>query len=290
MTKDQALGAILGGVVGDALGTTLEFSHKIQHDRSLWHTEITGGGPFNMPAGGWTDDTSMMLGLMDTYLKKGFLDVEHLMKNFVAWYQDGDFSHTGGCFDIGNATLDALTRYQRSGNPIAGSTDPFSSGNGGIMRLSPAVVANHQFEEQALNDAVRQSETTHRSLECLLYAKAMAKILFYGDIEVEQDSEVQHLPSSTPWKEVLSGGYVKETYQCAVWAIQNTDTFEEALIHTVNRGYDADTTGAVVGQMAGAIYGLSAIPDRWLDKVLWKNQILNQASRLFDQSGPAVSK
>ena len=66
MTKDQALGAILGGAVGDALGTTLEFSHKIQHDRSLWHTEITGGGPFNMPAGGWTDDTSMMLGLMDT--------------------------------------------------------------------------------------------------------------------------------------------------------------------------------------------------------------------------------
>ena len=151
------------------------------------------------------------------------------------------------------------------------------------MRLSPAVVANHQSEEQALNDAVRQSETTHRSPECLLYARAMAKILFHGDIGVEQDSEVQHLPSGTPWDDVLSGGYVKETYQCAVWAIQNTDSFEEALIHTVNRGYDADTTGAVVGQMAGAIYGLSAIPDRWLDKVLWKEQILEQASRIFHQ-------
>ena len=76
---------------------------------------------------------------------------------------------------------------------------------------------------------------------------------------------------------------MKETCQRAVWAIQNTDSFEEALTHTVNRGYDADTTGAVVGQMAGAIYGLSAIPDRWLDKVLWKEQILERASRLFHQ-------
>lgn len=289
MTKDQALGAILGGVVGDALGTTLEFSKKIQHDRANWHTEIIGGGPFNMPAGGWTDDTSMMLCLMDTYLKRGYLDVEHLMRNFVSWYQDGDFSHTGDCFDIGNATLDALTRYQRSSDPIAGSKDPFSSGNGGIMRLSPAVVANHQCEERALNDSIRQSETTHRSPECILYARAMAKILFSGDVDVEQDTEVEHLPRNTAWKDVLSGGYVRETYQCAVWAIQNTDSFEEALIHTVNRGFDADTTGAVVGQMAGAIYGLSAIPDRWLNKVLWKERILDQASRLFDKANLVIS-
>ena len=107
-----------------------------------------------------------------------------------------------------------------------------------------------------------------------------------------QDSDVETLPADIPWKDVPSSGYVKDTYQCAVWAIKNTYSFEDALVYTVNRRDDADTTGAVAGQMAGAIYGLSAIPERWVNKILWKDQILDQAEALYKNgvttSNPAV--
>lgn len=79
---------IIGGVVGDALGTTLEFSQNPSADRRTWHTKVTSDGPFNLPVGGWTDDTSMMLALMDAYLNRGFLDANYTANNFLARHRD----------------------------------------------------------------------------------------------------------------------------------------------------------------------------------------------------------
>ena len=285
MNRDQALGSMVGLAVGDALGTTLEFSRNPSSDRTLWQTEITGGGPFDLPVGGWTDDTSMALALMQSYLDANHFDPTLCARYFVNWYRHGAFSHTGDCFDIGFTTMEALTRCERLPNqPFQGSTDPQSSGNGGIMRLAPAVIANPNSIEQAVDDAVNQSRITHASEESLLYADLMARVLFYGDPFI--DEVTPHvLPDSTPWEKLLSGGYVKETFQCAMWAARNTNSFEECLIQTVNRRFDADTTGAVAGQIAGAMYGLSGIPERWLEVLIDYETIKSKADALYQLNG-----
>jgi len=283
MTEDQALGAIVGLAVGDALGTTLEFSRHPSSDRSTWHTEITGGGPFGLKPGGWTDDTSMALALMQAYLDEGDFVPEAIGRNFVNWYRNGAFSHTGTCFDIGNATREALDRIDlghRGSSPFQGSRDPFSSGNGGIMRLAPSVVANHTDRSRAIMESVGQSRITHASDECILYAELLAQVLWASDPFCEAVSDFV-LPDDTPWDDLLSGGYVKETFTCAMWAARNTDSFEECLLQTVNRRYDADTAGAVAGQIAGAVYGLSGIPKRWLDVLIDLESIAESAQRLY---------
>lgn len=283
MTEDQALGAIVGLAIGDALGTTLEFSRNPSSDRSTWHTEITGGGPFALKPGGWTDDTSMALALMQSYLDCGEFHPAWIGRAFVNWYRKGSYSHTGTCFDIGHTTREALDRIDliyRGSAPFQGSTDPNTSGNGGIMRLAPAVVANCNNLANAIRESIDQSRITHASPECVLYAELLAKVLYHGDPFIPDVAEYV-LPDETPWDELRASGYVKDTFTCAMWAARNTNSFEECLIHTVNRRGDADTTGAVAGQIAGAMYGLSGIPERWLEKLIWREEIEENASDLY---------
>ena len=287
MTEDQALGAIEGLAIGDALGTTLEFGRNPSPDRSTWLTDIVGGGPFDLPAGAWTDDTSMALALMQSYLETGEFDPELAGDYFVEWWRYGAFSHNGVCFDIGITTREALGRFEnriKGASPYVGGAEGWDSGNGGIMRLSPAVVANHTNLEAAVRDAKLQSAITHQSRECLLYAELMARVVWHGDPFID-DVEKYVLPDATDWAELLSGGYVKETWQCAMWCVRNTSSFEEAVIYAVNRRYDADTVGAVTGQIAGAVYGLSGIPERWLERVLWRDDIVRKARELFVLGG-----
>jgi len=290
MTEDQAVGSIIGLAVGDALGTTLEFLTDPSSDRATWHTEITGGGPFHLVPGGWTDDTSMALALIQAYLDKGDFNPELIGQYFVDWYREGLYSHTGTCFDIGHTTrkaLDCIDLKLNGNSPYQGDADPQSSGNGGIMRLSPCVVANHENLEAAINDSVNQSRITHASPECILYAELLAKVLFYGDPFIS-DVEDYVLPDNTSWDDLKSTGYVKDTFTCAMWTARNTSTFEECLIQTVNRRYDADTTGAVAGQIAGAMYGLSGIPDKWIDRLIWGDKIKQYALDLYN-SNPTPS-
>ena len=129
--EDRALGAFLGLAVGDAVGTTLEFCPR---DTAPRLEDMVGGGPFNQPPGGWTDDTAMALALADSLAATRTLDVRDLMDRFVRWWRRGDYSHTGECDDIGNTTLDALDRYRQTGDPLAGSTDPGSAGNGSARK------------------------------------------------------------------------------------------------------------------------------------------------------------
>jgi len=283
MNLDQALGSIVGLAVGDALGTTLEFSLNPSADRSKWHTEMIGGGPFDMPRGGWTDDTSMALALMQAYLDAGEFDPDVVGNYFVDWYRNGAFSHTGTCFDIGYATSRALSRFERMGDnasPFQGDVAPDSSGNGGIMRMAPSVVANHRNLSKAIQESIDQSRITHASDECVLYAGLMAQVIFHGDPRIAAVSEYV-LPDSTDWTALAATGYVKDTFTCAMWAARNTGTFEECLIQTINRRDDADTTGAVAGQIAGAMYGLSGIPKRWLETLVSREHIETSAAKLY---------
>lgn len=292
MNQDQAIGSLLGLAIGDALGTTLEFTCNPPSDRSLWHTEITGEGAFNVPAGGWTDDTSMALALGYAYKSKKGFDAEQISINFRAWWLDGEYSWANKCIDIGSATLSALTRlnYRKQGESIyQGSTSPDSSGNGGIMRLAPSVIANARNLDLAVEESVLQSRITHASDECILYAELLARVLSAGDPFIKEVEDYV-LPDTTLWSELPSSGYVKDTFVTAMWAARNSGSFEECLILAVNRRGDADTIGAVAGQIAGAMYGYSAIPQRWSEVLLRRDQMIELATCLYGTDKKQYSK
>lgn len=289
--RDRAIGALVGLAVGDALGTTLEFTVR---DRQPRHTEMTGGGPFHLDPGQWTDDTSMALALADSLATMGEYDPTDLMNRFVSWWKDGQYSSTGECFDIGITTRGALNMYVDLKRPEIGSRSPDTAGNGSIMRLAPAVLFGMPDRAIAVDTAVRQSRTTHGAAECLESCDMMARILvdlINGDpIEDLRDrystSGAQRI-ASRGWtgksREVIkSTGYVIDTLEAALWADASTTTFEDALVLAVNLGGDADTVGAVTGQICGARYGMSGIPQRWLDALHDLEGIVAAAERLVD--------
>jgi len=284
MNQDQALGAFVGLAIGDALGTTLEFQSGPTTDRRTWHTEMTGGGAFSVPPGGWTDDTSMALALADSLCVSGKFVPEQVADNFVVWWLDGKFSWANKCIDIGNATRDALNRQMRrkpGDDPYLGSTHVSDSGNGGIMRLAPTVIANHRNLAKAIEDSINQSRVTHASDECCLFANLLARVIYAGDPFIDEVS--QHiLADDTAWLDLKTWGYVRHTFHAAMWAARNSDSFEECLLLAVNLKGDADTIGAVAGQIAGAMYGYQAIPERWLNQLVWHDKMVTMANRLYE--------
>jgi ADP-ribosyl-[dinitrogen reductase] hydrolase len=294
--NERAEGALLGLAAGDALGTTLEFSGPLDPFTPRV-THMVGGGPFGLPPGAWTDDTSMALCLGQSLVAVGGCDPRDQIERYVRWWQHGENSVTGRCFDIGNATSSALQRYQQTGEPFAGDPSPSAAGNGSLMRLVPVAIAAAS-EEQAIAWAATQSRTTHAAITtvdaCRFYARLLWRALdgapraalldpTAGDdldlapaiAAVARGSYAQKRPP-----EIRGTGYVVDALEAALWAFYCSDSFTAGAILAVNLGQDADTTGAIYGQLAGAHYGLAGIPLDWQQTVLWAEQLLALADAL----------
>ena len=290
---DRARGALVGLAVGDALGTTLEFCARDRHPR---HTEMVGGGVFNLKPGQWTDDTAMALALADSLISCRGFDAQDLMRRFLRWYHQGEYSCTGRCFDIGSATRAALVHYERTGEAYAGSTDPHSAGNGSLMRLAPVALFALDDEELALQTAADQSRTTHAAKPCIEACQFFVSLLraaILGEeniialaCQVGRNYPALRHVTDRNWgqldrNEISSSGYVISTVEAALWSVARTGNFEEALVLAVNLAEDADTVGAVTGQVAGALYGASSIPRRWRECLAWQSQIEDNAGLLL---------
>jgi ADP-ribosyl-[dinitrogen reductase] hydrolase len=294
---DRAVGALLGLAVGDAVGTTLEFRSRDSFEPL---TDMVGGGPFRLQAGQWTDDTAMALALADSLIACGTLDELDLMGRFVSWRVDGVYSCTGTCFDIGNTVSAALNRFKRTGDPIAGSTDPHSAGNGSLMRLAPVALACFRDRVKLADFASRQSRTTHAAPEAVVACELLADMLADA-IQGLPRSEILRDRSNLPagkigeiaagaWRgklrpQIGSSGYVAHTLEAAIWSVARTTNFRDAVLAAANLGGDADTTGAVAGQLAGAIYGASAIPETWLMKLAMYREITCTGEQLLGLAG-----
>lgn len=290
---DRAQGCLVGLAVGDALGTTIEFSPR---DTYRHVTDIVGGGPFRLKPGEWTDDTSMALCLADSLLEHQGLDPTDLMERFRRWRDEGYNSVNGRCFDIGSTTTQAISRYVRTRQPFAGVVDASAAGNGSIMRLAPVALFHAGNIEAADADAVLQSRTTHGAPECLDSCRLMARILvalldgrpweeaLAVDAGLFAALKVKALAAGN-WKgrtreQIKSTGYVIDTLEAALWAVDSTGDFAAAVLLAVNLGGDADTVGAVAGQFAGARYGLSGIPAAWRATLAWHDRIAALAQAL----------
>jgi len=300
--EERYVGCLLGLAVGDALGTTLEFTSPGSFDPI---DDMVGGGPFGLEPGQWTDDTSMALCLAESLLQRSGFDPVDQMERYVRWWQDGHLSSTGRCFDIGVTTRNSLSRFQTTGDPYAGPTDDQSAGNGSIMRLAPVPLLYATSAHEAIRRAADSSRTTHGAQAAVDACRYMAGIIV-GALRGEA-KETLLWPGYTPipgsWDEaplhpeiaeiaagsskrkdppeIRGTGYVVKSLEAALWAFYNSDDFQTGALMAVNLGEDADTTGAVYGQIAGAYYGVEAIPESWREKIAFRSDIEGAAASLI---------
>ena len=300
MSKERYRGCLLGLAVGDAVGTTVEFSRPGTFPKV---TDMVGGGPFNLEAGQWTDDTSLALCLADSLVAcKGFNPHDQATR-YLLWYRSGYRSSTGFCFDIGGTTQTALRSFSKTNAPI-GPVDGGSSGNGSLMRLAPVPMFYAGTPETAITLAGASSQTTHGSILCVDACRYYAGLIV-GALQ-GQDKETLLSPLYSPvpgyWDahplvkeisniaegsykekqppEIRGFGYVVDALEAALWAFYHSNTFQEGCLLAVNLGDDADTTVAIYGQIAGAYYGESGIPEKWLQTLYLRDEIADLAESL----------
>ena len=301
---DRYRGCLLGLAAGDALGTTLEFKRPGSF-RPI--DDMIGGGPFRLEAGMRTDDTSMALCLAESLIERQEFDPEDQMGRYVRWYQEGHLSSNGYCFDIGNTVREALQRFIETGEAYAGSTVPFSAGNGSLMRLAPVPMYFAQRAEDAIALCANSSRTTHGAPEavdaCRYFGGLLVgalngadKEILLGDHYCPTPGYWTHRPLTDKIAEIAGGtfrrksppairgtGYVVDSLEAALWAFHNSKSFREGALMAANLGDDADTTAAIYDQIAGAYHGAEAIPSGWRSKLAHVELITRMADNLHSQ-------
>lgn len=260
MNRNKEKGMLWGLIVGDAFGSPIQFTSKDGHP---WITEMEPCPVFNLPAGYWTDDSSMALCVMDSFVRKGGYDLADIGQTFVRWLYEGHLSSKDGqAFDVGGATYSAGLAL-RHGLLVNGTEE--SQGNGSIMRFAPSYLIARALKRPEILHEV--SDLTHASARVRAVVDRFAAVL-------DEHMAGKRTTARSEFKtreEVNNSGWAVSTLEAALWAFNTTASFEEGLIAAVNLGGDSDTIGAVFGQIAGAYYGFEAIPDRWVKAIkTWK--------------------
>lgn len=302
MLQNRYRGALLGLAVGDALGMPLEF---MPPGTFTPITGLIGGGRFNLSPGQWTDDTSMALCLAESLIHCTEFSPADQMDRYARWYKEGYLSSTGTCFDIGNTVRTALDSYIRTGQPVAGSKNSRTAGNGSIMRLAPVPLRYAANPRLAISLAADSSRTTHAAAETVdgcryLAALIIGALLGQNKVTLLTNHyspllEGWSRPLSTKIADIAAGsyksknppairgtGYVVDSLEAALWAFYHSNNFAQGALLAVNLGGDADTTGAVYGQLAGAYYGANDIPAVWLAELYQRDYIEELADKLCE--------
>lgn len=305
---------IMGFVVGDALGAPAEFGERWMRDMDPVK-EMRSGGVFDVPEGGWTDDTSMTVAVLES-LKTGF-DPKDIMRRFLSWYRTGEYSWCGKPIGVGKQILRALECYEATGDiDRCGCGAETDNGNGSLMRILPVCLYGYTLKRQgkvqsseAIQMVEQSSALTHTHMRskiaCGLYYFLVEAVLQDGRTLSERiqtgldlgfayygsEPELLHYQRLKDIKsfcqvhrdDINSSGYVVDTLEAVVWCLVTTETFSECLIKAVNLGLDTDTIAALAGGLAGSYYGYDAIPEEWLI-VLKKRQELEILCAWFDGS------
>ena len=303
MTQDRYRGCLLGLAIGDALGAPLEFKRPGTFPPLR---EMIGGGVWRVRPGEWTDDTSMALCLATSLVKCSGFNAEDQMNRYLRWLNRGYLTpRSEPPPDVGRTTRTTLRKFEETGDPWAGSTDPRTAGNGSLMRLAPVPMFFARRPSEAIEYAGASSKTTHGAAEavdaCRYYAglvvgalNGVAKEVLLGDRYSPEAGMWDRNPLSggiarvargsfkdTEPPEIKGTGYVVKSLEAALWAFNKSQEFDHGLLLAVNLGDDADTTGAVYGQLAGAYYGASGIRKEWRRKVALRGVIESLADQLL---------
>jgi ADP-ribosyl-[dinitrogen reductase] hydrolase len=266
---ERAQAAYLGLALGDALGATVEFMtpREIRAKHGV-HRELCGGGWLRLRPGTVTDDTTMSLALGEAIIADGG-EVRPLScaRAFDAWMRAKPV-------DIGNTVRRNLVAFRRSGEPVAPLSE-HDAGNGAAMRVLPVALATLGDTDETVRAAVRaQAHVTHNNPASdaagEFLALAVQEAIRGAPLRQLYRRRIRPLVEAHPQfgyrprRRENPSGWVVETLQAVIQSLLDTGGFENCLVDVVNRGGDADTTGAIAGMLAGALYGLEALPGRWL--------------------------
>lgn len=308
--KAKIKSALFGVAVGDALGVPVEFKSRETINKNPI-TDMIGYGTYNLPAGTWSDDSSLTFCLAEALTQEFSLKI--IGQNFVKWYQENYWTPHGNVFDIGITTRQAILRLAKSEKPeFSGGFDEKDNGNGSLMRILPLLfyLIDKPIDER-YDITKKVSSITHghiRSVIACFYYLEFAKQIFEGKQKFEiyrnlQTEVLNHLillsinPSeiaifdrllksdvhNLDEDQIQSSGYVLHTLEASIWCLLTTDNYKEAVLKAVNLGSDTDTTGAVTGGLAGLLYGLENIPEKWLQRIAKYDDIENLAERLNEK-------
>ena len=283
---------LLGLVVGDAMGVPVEFNPR----DSFKVTDMTGYGTYDLPAGSWSDDSSMMLATVESIARLGKIDTDDIMKNFVRWVNDGEFTPYGEMFDIGRATRNAIQRYV-AGIPAeqCGGIAEWDNGNGSLMRILPLAFTDCDYETvNAVSSLTHAHEISKAA--CRVYV-FVARQLLQGKTLEEiykcfgmKQSMFDRLPllKDLTRDEIKSTGYVVDTLEAALWCNLKSSSYRECILLAVNLGDDTDTVAAVAGGLAGIIYGVGGergIPEEWINQLARKEWIADLCGKFEKRLG-----
>lgn len=274
---------------------------------------MVGYGTYNLPAGTFSDDSSLTFCLAEA-LTQGF-DLQLIAQNFVNWCYDNYWTPLGEVFDIGIATEEAIHRLSKGKKPEkAGGIEDSSNGNGSLMRIAPlAFYLSGKPIDERYKITKQVSSITHghiRSVISCFYYLEFAKQLLEGKGKFEIYRNLQELISKhlnslsiNPAElslfdrllkdniheleedEIRSSGYVLHTLEASIWCLLTTENYKDAVLKAVNLGEDTDTTAAVTGGLAGLIYGFENMPEGWINQIARKEDILDLGERLAEELG-----
>lgn len=304
VTQNRMVGAYIGLAVGDALGGPYEFM-QAKEIIEAFVPGYTGGGWLNLDPGEWTDDTAMARAMLHGITKEmGSINPTSVMEEFSAWLKDNRHCSRNEFLDCGNQTAKAIDYWQQHGTFLL---SPTASGNGSLMRLAPAVIATaHLPLEEAIIACQMTSLPTHNSPEvfdCVAVLTAAIRAGILGLHPARLIKEALKLDDvitteivtekAKDWIDVgdfrnqpaeafqNQSGYCVSTLESALWAVYGADCFEHALYRAILLGGDVDTVAAVTGQIAGARFGYSSIPDALRDGLLRQDGLYNEVFALI---------
>jgi len=298
MDSDRARGALLGLACGDALGRPVEFASaeeiRAEHGRL---DEMVGHGTWNQPAGTITDDTEQALCIARSLVEHQTFDPVDVADQFVAWYDSGPF-------DIGRMTMKALSRlkhgdtWDEAGQHVwEQSREGQNAGNGSVMRCPPLAIPYATDWDQLAKVSRQSSQITHADPRCT-EGCAILNLTVAGlleDADALLQDALDYVSADTPDELVTAleplvhgespgtletSGYVVHTLQTALHDGLVADSAEDAIVTAVNRGGDTDTIGAITGAVAGARFGASQLPDRWLGAIDEVDELEGLATQL----------
>ncbi|MFP4655371.1 MAG: ADP-ribosylglycohydrolase family protein [Methanohalobium sp.] len=294
-------GALMGLAVGDALGAPLESKPPGTFEPI---NDMIGGGVFGLKPGEWTDDTSQALCLAESLIMKKSFDPIDQLERYLKWYKTGYLSSQSQSFGIGPTATNSLKEFEITHKPIR-QTNENAVTNGSLMRLAPVPLAFAKKPEIAIKKSGDSSRTTHNSKIAVDACRYMAALIigalnnvskneFLTDFYTPVNGYWENNPLCPEIGEVAAGSfrkkeppeiqaalYVPRTLESALWAFYKCSSFKEGCLMAVNLGDDADTTGAIYGQLAGAYYGEKNIPESWCQKLVYRDLIESNAEKLM---------
>ncbi|MEH2422102.1 MAG: ADP-ribosylglycohydrolase family protein [Nostoc sp.] len=305
LTAAKTLSGLMGLCVGDALGVPVEFTSRAERVKSPV-TTMLGYGTWNQPSGTWSDDSSLSFCLAECLCRGYSLDA--IANSFWRWYKEAYWTPRGDVFDIGQTTHTAIMRLKQGILPHqAGGKVENSNGNGSLMRILPMAYCHRNLTLDELLARVHDvSAITHAharsQMACGIYISIAVALLEGADLQTAYLQGLQDIQTiysirefllekphfgrvlsgeiaKLPVEEINSGGYVIDTLESSLWCLLNSSSYSEAVLKAVNLGGDTDTTAAVTGGLAGIYYGVENIPQKWMNQIARRQDIIYLAER-----------